>query len=126
MRRWDRRRRRDGVEDLLRDIKFQNVAAVLIQHAQLLELRAIKEELAVMADNAEKIAALNTRFDEIQTTLQDESAEIQAAIAAAQNDGTTGPALDALNARAAAINTAVEALVSSPPIPEPEPVPPTE
>jgi capsule polysaccharide export protein KpsE/RkpR len=109
------------VEDLLRDLKFLGIVQVHNQQVQLEVLYDIKEELSIMADNAPKIAELNAKFDEIQTTLQDEANEILAAIAAAGTDETTGPALDALNARAAALNTAIEALVEAAPAPEPEP-----
>lgn len=65
--------------------------------------------------NAEQVAALNTKLDQIEQTLRDEADEIKAAIeAAGAGDGEPDPALDALNARLDAVNAAVEALAAAP------------
>lgn len=104
------------IEELLGDIIWQNAVSVWQRALILQELQAIKEGQIIMAN--EQVAAINTKFDEIQAALEQESQEIQAAIAAAREGDATPEELTALEMRAEGIRAAVAALVTPPAPPE--------
>lgn len=102
--------RRKNTEELLDDLIWQGAIGVWQRALILQELQAFREEVTTMAN--EQVAAINTKFDEIEAALQQESTEIQEAIAAARAGDATPEELDALEARAEGIRNAVAALVT--------------
>lgn len=104
--------RRRSVEQLLGDLKWIGRLQIEYQAAALEELRAIRERIENMP--SEVVNKVNAKFDAIEQTLRDEADEIKAAIEAAGAGGATPEEVAALEARADAINNAVEALAAAP------------